>query len=159
MAAISVDVSVDLKLLKSDIRGTFDKARREALIESLQGIQEAAQAAIRFRSKTHRLLQSVKYEVHGEDGEVYLDENVAPYAPYFHDGTGRYGERHRDIIITPENGKALHWSEGGRQHFASRVISSGQPGELFLYDAAAQYENSVEQAYDKAVDKALKEVF
>lgn len=158
MAAVSIDVSVD-KLFKGDFKAAFGKARREALVDSLQGIQEAAQAAIRFRSKTNKLSQSVKFTVHNEDdGEVYLDESVAPYASYFHDGTGMFGDRHHEIIITPEKGKALHWFEGGRQHFASRVVSSGQQGDPFLYDAAARYENSVEQAYDKAVDKALKEV-
>lgn len=159
MGAISIDVSVD-NFFRGNFKGTFDKARREALVNSLQGIQEAAQAAIRFRGKTQKLERSVQYTVLDEDsGEVYLDEGIASYASFFHDGTGLYGDRHHEITITPENGKALRWTQGGRTYFASRVMNPGQQGEPFLYDAAAQYEKSAEQEFDKAVDKALKEAF
>lgn len=155
---VNVEISFDGRLAKSDVRGTFDRANKQALAESLQKIQEAAKAAVQFRSKSHKLSASIKTTIHSPtDGEVYLDEDVAPHAPFVHDGTGVFGDSHHSIVIVPENGKALHWKQGGREFFASRVVSDGQPGDPFLYDAAARVEEQVERIFDKAVDKALEE--
>lgn len=154
--AIHVGVQVGNSVRK-DLRTALQHANEDAVARSLQLIQEAAQAAIRFRSKTHKLEQSIKTVVHSSgDGEVYLDEAVAPYAPFVHQGTGMFGDRHRPINITP-NGRALHWSANGRQFFASRVMSPGQQGDPFLYDAVAQVERSIEGAFDRGIDIALKE--
>lgn len=53
------------------------------------------------------------------------------YAPYVEFGTGPH-------VIEPDTAEALHWTEGGQDVFATRVMHPGTPAQPFFRPAIRQ---------------------
>lgn len=156
---INVSVSTKEPTSSNSIAAATSRMQRKSLQESLLLIQEAAQAAISFNSKTRRLMRSIRVNVvNDHDGEVYLDESIAPYASFVHDGTGIYGDRHKPFAIMPKKGARIAWQGKNGKMFASKVMNPGQQGNPFLYDSAEKTIEDIENIYSKAIDNLLREV-
>lgn len=83
--------------------------QRIAFREALQQIQKRARAEHRFRSRSGLAEKSIDVDESnlGQlEGAVFLDEGVAPYAPFLHEGTKRH-------FVGPKDKKALRWVAGG----------------------------------------------
>jgi hypothetical protein len=129
-----------LKLLAAAERSPklAHEAMALALGDSALAVQALARAKHNFRSSPAAMLEkSVDFEVDKADmnATVFLDEAVAPYASWVHDGT----KPHR---ILPRAKKALRWTKGGKFVFAKSVWHPGTKKDQFLYEAGT---NSVAQ--------------
>ncbi len=118
-----------------------------ALDKSAREVQTIARAKHRFRSRTTMLEKSVDYEVDKAELEatVSLDEAVASYAPWVHDGT----KPHR---ILPRAKKALRWTNGGKFVFAKSVWHPGTKKDQFLYEAGKVALPKINLIFARAVD-------
>lgn len=77
-------------------------------------------------------------------------------AVFLEAGTGRYGQRGRDYIITPKNGKYLHFrGAGGGWVFASHVVHPGIKPTHFMRDAGEAVRPRFVAACVTAVHKAV----
>ena len=68
--------------LSEDIKGEVEKV----LEESFAKVIKEAQSVHRFRSKTGRLVSAVQSEVNGYTAKAFIDDRLAPYGGFIHDG-------------------------------------------------------------------------
>ena len=117
-----------------------------ALGKSAREVQVLARAKHRFRTKTGMLEKAVDYEVDKTEMEatVSLDESVASYAPWVHDGT-------KPHQILPRAKKALRWTSGGKFVFAKSVWHPGTKKDQFLYAAGKNALPKINQIFSHAV--------
>lgn len=126
-----------------------------ALGKSARAVQEYARAKHRFISRSGALERSVDYTVNAEamEAQVYLDQSVAFYGLFIHDGTGTWGPDGEPYPIVP---KAKAWlrfvGKDGKVYFSKKVMHPGIRPDKFLYDAAAAQESNVQAIFAKAYD-------
>lgn len=126
---ISLDLSsADLAEMATGIQ----HLRSQFLNDAAREIQNKARTAHHFDSKSGNLERAVSYIVSGEHADVYLDEAIAPYATFIHDGTGLWGPNRRAFTVLPRSsGKALFFND----RFAKSVRQDGIHPDPFLYEA------------------------
>jgi hypothetical protein len=103
------------------------KELRTELNKSLRAIQIDARLHHRFSQApghTGQLVRSVQQDVEqsGLSGKVWLEESVAPYGKYVHDGT-------KPHVIRPKNKAALFFVKGGQKWFVPKQ-AYGEGGYL-----------------------------
>jgi hypothetical protein len=90
---IDIKVSVESKIkdsLKHLSDDFFDEVIEGAVHPYLDHVQKEAQRRHAFKSRTGKLERSVRTEKTDDGGSVYLDESIAPYAEYVHEGHGSW---------------------------------------------------------------------
>ena len=114
----------------------------------------------RFKSDSNRLENSIvdKVDESGLSGIVFLDENIASYGKYQHDGA-------KPHVIRPKNKGALFFLKGGQKFFVPKH-ARGEGGYLTEYWRDRKNEGAVVVAKgyvnhpgikpDKFLNKALK---
>jgi hypothetical protein len=155
--------------IKSDaLMAAFRKApltvSKNLRLEMEKGLAEVARQARqnhRFKSKSSNANRSIKHLVSGDgmEGKVYIDSGVAKYAEYQHEGTGRYGPKHRAYKVRAVTRKALYWVSNGAKNFVSKkafVTIKGIRPDKFLYRAFAAQKPYLVARMNGAVDAALK---
>jgi hypothetical protein len=102
------------------------KQLRLALHTSFKAVQIDAKRNHRFKSKSNHLENSVSFEVApaGLEAKVFLDEGVAKYGKYVHDGTDPH-------VIRPKGG-ALSFVMGGKKFLVPKH-ARGEGGYLTEY--------------------------
>lgn len=128
----------------------------------LRNITELAKARHKFISRSGNLEHSIKYRVIPGtlSGEAYLDEGIAKYGPFQHEGTGLHGPNQRYIEIFPKAGKALRWPApgGGGFIFAKKVLKNpGVEGDQFLYKAGEAVRPTINAVFNRYANRAIKE--
>jgi HK97 gp10 family phage protein len=123
-----------------------------AVLEAAGIVQEEAQNHHRFKTRDGALERSVTVRDSGSaSAEVFLDEGVARYAPFVHEGT-------RPHKIFPVNRKALRFvSRGGAFAFARSISHPGTKPDRFLYEASDRKQGEVQARIQSGVDAAIQE--
>ncbi|WP_371380900.1 hypothetical protein [Sporomusa aerivorans] len=123
------------------------------LNKSAREVQAIARAKHRFRSRTTMLEKSVDYEVNKAEMEatVSLDESVASYAPWVHDGT-------KPHWIERKAKKSLRWTQGGKFMFATKVWHPGTQKDQFLYEAGKAALPRINQIFARAVEDLVAQL-
>jgi hypothetical protein len=138
-----------LKLLAAAERSPelANEAMVIALGKSAREVQALARAKHRFRSRTTMLEKSVEYEVNKEDmnATVSLNETVASYAPFVHEGTKPHW-----IIARAKN--ALRFVKNGKFVFAKKVWHPGTKKDQFLYEAGTNAVPKINLIFAHALD-------
>lgn len=132
---------------------------RLATRASLRDIKVGAQQDHAYTSRGGFAEKSVTDEVNGNGlgGRVYLDTGIAFYAPFLHNGTGRFGPAHRAFVIRPVNKQTLRFVSGGKFVFARGVLNPGIRPDPFLYRSAEKNQAKVGERFNAAVTKTIKE--
>lgn len=127
-----------------------------------------------FRTKSGMLERSVQAQVDetGLSGKVFLDNGVASYGKYVHDGT-------KPHQIRPKNKGALHFVVGGRSVIVPKqrnkywnIQAANNPGttfswkgyvdhpgtkkDQFLFEAFAKQKPSIIAGINKTIDRIFK---
>lgn len=168
-----------LKLLAAAERSP--KLAHEAMVlalgKSAREVQTLARAKHRFRSKTTMLEKSVEFTVDKREmnATVFLNEKVASYGPFVHDGTGIYGPAKRKLDPIVPRGKRYRvykdidgnkvkrdkfkqkeWlrfiGSDGRFHFARQINHPGIKPDQFLYKAADAAQSQINVIFAHALD-------
>lgn len=130
----------------------FKRRLRQAVKESTLTVAEYAQDNHRFKSRTGQLERAVTTEMTSDlSGAVFLDEGVAPYAGFVHNGSAP----HR---IIPNRKKALRWVKNGAFQFARAVNHPGYKGDPFLYTAADDTKREVMTIFDRYAELAKEDI-
>ena len=126
----------------------------EAMVSSTEELAKYAKEHHHFRTRTGLLERSVTAG-HSEDGLtgwVKLDEDVAKYGPFVHQGT-------KPHIIEARIAKALRWFDAdGRIHFAKRVHHPGYKGDPFLFRALDEKKDDIFKIFENRVEVAVREI-
>ena len=138
------------------------KNMRIAMSESVKQVRDLAMMRHRFVSRTGALVKSVKSEVDFNDtdgiaGRVFLDESVAPYGKFVHDGTGICAG-HQAWVVTPKNKKALRWASGGKWVFAkyAKHLLGSKPDQ-FIYEAGRLKQDKINEIFAQCTNRAIQE--
>lgn len=135
-------------------REVFEKRLRQAIRASAREVQEEAQRTHRFTSRSGQLERAIDVRMIGDKtAEVYIDNNLAPYGPFVHEGT-------RAHYIFPREKKSLRWVPAGGNGFvfAKRVFHRGTQPDQFLYEALDNSREAVRDIFSKAVNVSLDEI-
>lgn len=89
MISISVDATQALIGLKSISKYITEEVNK-ALDILMPKIQEYARAQHRFITRTGRLERSITQDVKDLIGDLYINDLVAPYGKYVHEGHGTW---------------------------------------------------------------------
>lgn len=131
-----------------------------AMLQSQQDIAEEARDHHKFTSRHGQLERAVTegpIETGPLVGRVWLDTNVAMYAPFIHEGTGLYGPNHAKYPISPKAGHFfLRWESGGQEIWARKVMHPGVKSDPFLYEAAKAKSDKVNQNFATNAALAIK---
>jgi hypothetical protein len=149
------------------LRITFDSTRLKEKISRLQselkkqvldaGKKEAAEIVIEKAKK----LFDERYDTNtgaAKDAivvvaettytiSVGLDDDIAPYAKWLHDGTD-------DHWVEPTNAQALHWSNG-KDYFSKGHMVSGIKEYKFIDKAIKQSQSAVNKCFQRHFDEAV----
>jgi hypothetical protein len=106
---------------------------RSELNKGLRAIQVDARLHHKFKPHSGQLERSIQEDVEGSglSGKVWLEESVAPYGKYQHDGT-------QEHFVKPINRKALYFVKSGQKFFSKGHMVSGIKKDEFLYKAFAR---------------------
>lgn len=135
-------------------REVFEKRLRQAIRASAREVQEEAQRTHRFTSRSGQLERAIDVRMIGDKtAEVYIDNNLAPYGPFVHEGT-------RAHYIFPKEKQSLRWvpSGGNGFAFAKRVFHRGTQPDQFLYEALDNSREAVRDIFSKAINVSLGEI-
>ena len=133
-------------------RSIFSRRLRLALKESASEVQEEARRTHNFKSDTSTLERSVKTKVSAEYyADVYLNEHIAEYGPYVHQGT----KPHRIMF---KRKKALRFLKGGRFIFAKSVHHPGTKADPFLYEALKNSRREINRIFKQYTENSIEEV-
>lgn len=135
-------------------REVFEKRLRQAIRASAREVQEEAQRTHRFTSRTGQLERAIDVRIISDKtAEVYIDNDVAYYGPFVHEGT-------RAHEIFPKGKQVLRWvpSGGNGFVFAKRVFHRGTKPDPFLYEALDNSREAVHDIFSKAVNVSLGEI-
>ena len=129
------------------------RAMRLGLKAGLRDVQVDAVRDHRFTSRSGLTDRSIRTEVEGLKGRVFLDTGVSPYGPFLHSGTGVYGPRGQ--VIRPTSGKLLGpWWYKGRKIYVPFV--KGYKGDPFLYRAADRNQAALMSRLNRGIAKVIK---
>lgn len=135
-------------------REVFEKRLRQAIRASAREVQEEAQRTHRFTSRSGQLERAIDVRMIGDKtAEVYIDNNLAPYGPFVHEGT-------RAHYIFPKEKKSLRWVPAGGNGFvfAKRVFHRGTQPDQFLYEALDNSRETVRGIFSQAVNVSLGDI-
>lgn len=135
-------------------REVFEKRIRQAIRASAREVQEEAQRTHRFTSRSSQLERAIDVRMIGDKtAEVYIDNNLAPYGPFVHEGT-------RAHYIFPREKQSLRWVPAGGNGFvfAKRVFHRGTQPDQFLYEALDNSREAVHDIFSKAVNVSLGDI-
>lgn len=117
-------------------------AARELRIEINKGlcaVQVDARLHHDFKPHSGKLERSVQEDVEstGLSGKVWLEEGVASYGKFVHDGTGLYGPKKQKYPIKPKNKKLLYFVSKKEGHLIGKsgVMHPGIRPDKFLFEA------------------------
>ena len=131
-----------------DTRGIFERRLAQAVKASATVVQSTAQENHGFTSRTGQLERAIDVRlISSRLAEVYIDNKVAPYGPFVHEGT-------KEHDIFPNTKKALRWVPV----FAKKVHHKGTAADPFLYDALDRSQDRIRGIFSKAVNVALDDV-
>jgi len=155
MAGLNLTYTIDLSRLSlalEHIENDVNNELRLALKESLRDVQHYARQNHDFESHSHKLEQAINYDIgpDGLSGRVFIDETLAPYGKWVHDGT-------KEHFVRPRNARALHWVEGGNEFFSSGHEVSGITADPFLINALLAQDSNIMTRINNAIDKVLRE--
>ena len=137
-----------------DTRRIFERRLRQAVKSSANAVQSTAQENHRFTSRTGQLERAIDVRLISDRlAEVYVDNKIAPYGPFVHEGTPEHD-------IFPKTKKALRWVPVGGNGFmfAKKVHHKGTKADPFLYDALDRSQDKIRGIFSKAVGVALNDV-
>lgn len=137
-----------------DTRGIFERRLTQAVKASATVVQSTAQENHGFTSRTGQLERAIDVRlISNRLAEVYVDNKVAPYGPFVHEGT-------KEHDIFPNTKKALRWVPVGGNGFvfAKKVHHKGTAADPFLYDALDRSQDRIRGIFSKAVNVALDDV-
>ena len=126
----------------------FNKIPIQAARELRKQMQDTTKAIVtdakmhhRFKIKGGFLEKSIQKLIHpsGLSATVFLNEGVASYGKYVHDGTGIYNGG-KPYPIKPKNKKMLYWKNASGKHFSKGVMHNGIKPDRFLYEAGKRQE-------------------
>ncbi len=138
-------------------REVFDKRLRQAVKSSTFIVQQEAQQNHDFTTRTAQLERAIDTKFSFEEGNnigvVYIDNRVAPYGIFVHQGT-------RPHSIKPRTKRVLRWAPmaGNNFFFAKEVYHPGTKSDPFLYDALARKRNDVLDTFSKATGRAIEDI-
>jgi len=89
---------------------------------------------------TGNLRASLTSGLEGDDAGFL--KATAPYAVFVHEGTGRYGPKGEDIVITPTVKKALFWE--GAEHPVKKTVVKGMKPRPFFRQAIVEAERRLD---------------
>ena len=128
----------------------FNKIPIQAARELRKQMQDTTKAIVtdakmhhRFKRKGGFLEKSIQKLIHpsGLSATVFLNEGVASYGKYVHDGTGIYNGG-KPYPIKPKNKKLLYFVSKKIGHLISSkgVMHNGIKPDRFLYEAGKRQE-------------------
>lgn len=149
--ALTVDAEALLRALDVAPERTLRHMRR-GLIDAVALVQRIARQQHRFQAHTGALERSVSSRILDDTtAEVFLNQNVAPYGPYVHEGT-------RAHLIAPHHRKALRWPDlRDSWRYAKRVHHPGTKADQFLYTAATSSRDKLTAIFTRQTVRALVE--
>jgi len=137
--------------------GILLKNMRLAMKISCRDVQKDARAKHRFRSRTGILEMAVETSItedrtKGIEGNVFIDDTKACYGKWVHDGT-------KSHWIYPRNKKWLRWpsNDGSRFIFAKKVHHPGTVKDQFVYQAAENNRQKINNNFNRYTDRAIRE--
>lgn len=154
---VAISLSLDYKSLLSVAQAAPDMFRNTmglALGKSARAVQAYARATHRFTSRSGNLERSVDYTVDADNltATIELDQAVAFYGLFIHEGTGTWGPKGMPYPIYPKAKKCLRFVAGdGSVVYAKKVMHPGIRPDQFLYEAAAAQESQIQAIFDRAV--------
>ena len=86
--AVSFDASNLIKATKDLENKQIPQEIHKALVKKFREIKIRAQQKHRFKSRTGNLVNSIRTETKKAEGTIYIDELIAPYGVYVHEGHG-----------------------------------------------------------------------
>jgi hypothetical protein len=106
------------------------KELRSELNQQLRTIQVNARLHHNFKTHSGQLERSIQEDVEGSglSGKVWLEESVAPYGKFVHDGT-------KEHQVAPKSRKALYFVSGGQKWFSKGHMVQGIKKDQFLFKA------------------------
>jgi hypothetical protein len=118
-------MAVDAKALLAAFRKapmSVAKTLRTNLNVAMLDVERQARRNHRFHSKSVMAVRSIQHEVtsDGLEGRAYINDGVAKYTKYQHEGTGLYGAMHRAYRVYPKNKGALSFVMGGKHYLVPR---------------------------------------
>jgi len=133
------------------------KTLRTNLNVAMLDVERQARRNHRFHSKSGQANRSIMHEVtsDGLEGRAYINDGVAKYTKYQHEGTGLYGAMRRAYKVKPKTRKALYWVSDGEKNFSQGVTIRGIRPDHFLYRAFAAQKPYVLARMRGAVSAAL----
>lgn len=135
-----------------DVDSIIRRAVKNAVERSVNKVQHEATSHHRFTSRTGMLERSVRSEVSGDThGIVYLDEGVAKYGVYVHEGT-------RPHVIKPRNKTVLRWPGKGGFVFSKIAHHPGTKPDQFLYEALDDCSGEIDKIFDDEIDNAVSRI-
>lgn len=135
-------------------RDVFDKRIRQAVKASAIEVQAEAQTHHNYTSRTGDLTRSIDMRMLTDrSAVVYLDEGLADYGPFVHEGT-------RPHMIRPKNRKALRWVPTGGNSFlfAKNVLHPGNRMDPFLYRALDTKRPDIIKLFGQYTKLATKDI-
>lgn len=131
--SVHVDCTKARERMLARARAYKDVAR-EPLEMAAMTAANAARATTIFKDKSGKTRASIKDKRGPGANQSSVVAKGA--AVFLEAGTGRYGLRGRDYVITPKNGGHLHFRVQGRWVFASHVMHPGIKPTHFMELAA-----------------------
>jgi hypothetical protein len=137
--------------------GVVSEAQRVAMAIAMREVREQAIMNHRYTARKHFLEKSVTSEsgIVGNDliGRVFLNEKVAPYARFVHNGWVR-----NKPIVPKSPRRALAWTAGGLNIVRARVDKGAKyAGDPFLFDAFDAKLQATEETLSRASVRAIVE--
>lgn len=138
-------------------KDVFERRLRQAVKSSTFMVQNEAQQKHDFITRTAQLERAVDTKFSFDNGNnigvVYIDNQVAPYGIFVHQGT-------KPHVIKPKTKRALRWvpMAGNSFFFAKEVHHPGTKSDPFLYEALERKRNDVFDTFSKATGLAINDL-
>lgn len=133
----------------------FNRRIQQAVKASTILVRDSAQEQHRYATNTGNLEKATDYRItdSGMQGVVFLDSNVAKYAPFVHEGTAAH-------LIRPKNKTILRFVPRGGNGFifARKVFHPGTKADPFLYDALRRNIENITDIFARYTDSAVEDV-
>lgn len=135
-----------------DVGLKLRKAIRNALERSISAIHHTAATKHAYMTRTGNLDRSITSEMLSDNSAtVFLDNKVAPYGAYVHNGTAAH-------IIRPRNKRILRWAGKGGFVFAKAVNHPGFKGDPFLVNALNENMKTIEKIFNGVAESVAVDI-
>jgi len=149
---VVIDCTSAIRRMSLRARRMRDVAHRPLEQAAADGARTAA-ATTAWKDQTGRTRASIQpFQGPGLSKAGFKARRAAAFLEA---GTGRYGQRGRDYIITPKNGKYLHFRVAGHWVFASHVVHPGIKPTHFMQNAGEQVRPRFVAACVRAVQQLV----